>query len=130
MGYYSTFSGAITFDPPVRGEELENAPSPPEGLFVLKVDTQEEPHPEGTLIKKFSERIEPRWVDQVKAYSVASDLEAVVKLLPGRTFKGEFRIEGEEVGDVRRVFIDDGKVVEWKAELIWPDGAREANTHG
>jgi hypothetical protein len=97
-------------------------------LFRFQVFETETPVTGGLLKSKGCCVIEPRWGDEVKAYTVKADLAGLVDFLPGRTFTGEFRIEGEENGDIRRVFVDEsGTVVEWYPTLTWPDGRTEAH---
>jgi hypothetical protein len=127
MGYYSTVRGEVVFDPPMTYEEVESADDINGNcIFRFRVNETETPVAGGLLKSKSCCVIEPRWEDEVRAYTVKADLARLVSVLPGRTFTGEFRIEGEENGDIRRVFIDkDGQIVEWYPTLTWPDGRIE-----
>ena len=127
VGYMSTVRGAIVFDPPMTHEEVESMYDIDEDcLFRFRVFETETPVTGGLLKSKGCCVIEPRWEDEVKAYTVKDDLAGLVDFLPGRTFTGEFRIEGEENGDIRRVFVDEsGTVVEWYPAITWPDGTEE-----
>jgi hypothetical protein len=131
MGYYSTITGEISFEPPASYGEIRSL-SDKDRLFrfVQVAETQETE--EGTLTKVSARRIEPvldevEYVDdRIKAYSMESDLTDFRAALPNRRWSGEFRVEGEEAGDVQRLFVDDkGHVVLWKARLLWPDGTSE-----
>lgn len=124
MGYYSSVHGDISFSPPLTWADLKDY-DPGNALFKFDIERELQEAPEGTLEIKTASRIICAYEDEIKAYTVEQDLTKLLELLPDRTFSGEFRIEGEEAGDIRRVFIDRGKVVEWKAELAWPDGSRE-----
>ena len=125
MGYYSTITGEISFEPPASYGEIRSL-SDKDRLFrfVQVAETQETE--EGTLTKVSARCIEPVDDDRIKAYSMESDLTDFRAALPNRRWSGEFRVEGEEAGDVQRLFVDDkGHVVLWKARLLWPDGTSE-----
>src|SRR4051812_16240713 len=122
MGYYSTVSGEITFAPPLTWAEIQAAENPNTSLFALRIDEEQEDTPGGVFVRKTASTIYPRYREEVKAYTVEADLEAVLRVTPGRTFVGEFRVTGAD-GDVQRAFIEDGRVVVWDAVLLWPDGS-------
>lgn len=125
MGYYSHVYGEITFDPPLTHEDVEGL-DVGEGIFRFRVFETETTVMGGVLKSKGSCAIETAYEDEIKAYDVEGDLNRLITQLPGRVFRGEFRIEGEEQGDMRRVFIDmDHKVVEWRPTITWPDGEVE-----
>lgn len=125
MGYRSDMSGEISFSPPASWQELRSFARSDQCLFQFDIDEETVDTPEGELTRKTASRIVPRWESEVKAYTVAEDLNTFIDALPGRTFRGEIRIEGEESGDIRRAFIKDGVVVIWQARLLWPDGTTE-----
>ena len=125
MGYYSDIRGAITFEPPLNNKELKALPPATEGLFGFVEEQDIRETDEGLLSVRSSCTIACRYEDSVKTYTAEEDLAALVRLLPGRTFSGEIRIEGAEQGDIQRLFVLDGEVVVWRAVLTWPDGSVE-----
>lgn len=123
MGYYSHIKGEIQFDPPLNKKDIPG----PQELFAFDTDNESVEVEEGTLIRVSASRIVCRHEDDVRAYDVVAELRALTSSVQGRQWTGEFRIEGEENSDIRRVFVTghaDGTthVVEWRVELLWPDG--------
>lgn len=124
MGYISSIYGNITFTPPLINKELRACPNI--GFDVLKfdIDEEQEETSRGLLTMNSSNSIVTK-CDQGKLYCLFEELEHLVSYCPGRTFDGEFIIEGEENTDIRKLFVgDDETVIEWTAQVTWPDGSK------
>ena len=126
MGYYSYVRGSISFDPPLTHkeiQEIQNMASDSNWVFELDIEIRVRDTEEGELSYSTCNSIQSASEDQIKAYDAVEDLKTLVRRIPSpRTFNGEFRIEGEESGDIWRLRVVNGTVVEERAMVVWPDG--------
>lgn len=126
MGYYTTFSGELTFSRPLTFAELRGIPE--QACFELDRLTEARETEEGTLQVHTAHGITCKWDTAVKAYNVLAELNAIVDALPDDVdVAGELRGEGEESGDIRRyVSQQDRYIAELTPTLVWSDGHQEA----
>lgn len=134
MGYDSHMSGEITIEPPLNWTEYQAA-----GRFRRTADggdgrdtwlhlpLQEQPveTDDGTLVRKFADRIEPRTDEPVRRaeQGMSDDLAVLVDMFPGHTFTGHLYRAGVRQGDVQRYWVgDDQAVCTEHARLAWVDG--------
>jgi hypothetical protein len=130
MGYLSRVSGELIFSPAAVGVEarrLADAIKDNQAdIFSVPIHEDLEETVDGILTRQSSDSIIVNYDGAVRAYYVKSELQMIVDALPKDTeFEGEFRVEGERVGDIRRFVVVDGEVREWKATITWPDGQVE-----
>lgn len=119
MGYYSTVHGEISYTPGLLEDELQD----PIIQRYLKYDKD-------VTLNNDWHTIECSTDDQFKAYCLEEDLkELVAKLVelnPEITFTGYLEVQGEGRGpgnvDLWRLQVKNGKVVEVKPTLVWPEG--------
>lgn len=125
MGYYSTVTGEIAIIPPLSWKEIKDSPLLPHdeqrqdaklALEESTVDTED-----GTLIRRNAPRIVPATDDSYKAYDVVGAVQEIVNAFPGHTYTGYLQGEGEENDDMWRVYVKDGKAIEVKPEITWPE---------
>lgn len=117
MGYYSTCRYEITYRPELPRYAVQG----------------------NTIIYKYLEGddivLDAEWntisgpEDEFKAYWIKDNLTELVaeilKVNPDTTFEGFIEIEGEGDGagdiDLWRLQVKDGKVVEVKPKIVWPE---------
>lgn len=133
MGYTSYLSGEITIDPPIPWGELQRSlfvPTPERNewdrLAWLRVVQETEEIDEGTLIRREAVAIRPSEADELRAHGLAADVQAIIDAHGhGRTFSGFIFVRGAESPDIWRVAVEDGRAVEVRPRIIWPDGTEE-----
>jgi hypothetical protein len=122
MGYYSTVSGAIHFDPAISHEEASRHEVIAKYLNNSSTYTDIELRTyHGFLL----DTIESSYENEFKAYGLVNELKELIQALgTGRTYSGYLEILGEGHGggevDLWRLKVKDGKVVEVRPELVWP----------
>lgn len=130
MGYTSYLSGEITITPPIPWSELQGSPfvRTPERkeydrLVWLRMTEETVETNEGTLIRKHAVAIRPSEADELRADGLARQVQEIVTAHgDGRTFEGLFLVRGEESPDLWRVRVEDGRAVEERPRITWPDG--------
>lgn len=125
MGYRSEAIGEIGVFPPIPWENIKGTKFAVLGwsgdsYFVFKKEN-EFPDPVGATT------IYLRWTSEFKAYRITEELQEIVDLWgEGRTFSGEFIIQGEGDGieslDLWKLYVDsNNQVRELHAEIFWPE---------
>ncbi|WP_084963337.1 DUF6205 family protein [Thermoactinospora rubra] len=133
MGYVSYLSGEIIIEPPIPWRELQHSPfvrTPErkewERLTWLRVVEETKETDEGTLTRREAVAIRPSQADELRAHSLVTDVQAIVDAHgAGRTFTGFILVRGEESPDIWRVAIENGRAVEVRPRIVWPDGTEE-----
>lgn len=129
MGYYTHFTGQLTFSRPLTFEESKAITSDEEyPSFELAGDRHVKETELGRLEIITGVGIEPVSDDGMKAYDALDELLDLTCELPADvTISGEIRGEGEEAGDIRRYVpsVNGRSVVELKPKLVWADGHEE-----
>ena len=133
MGYTSYISGEITIRPPITWDELQDSPftlTPERNewdrLTWLKLHEEVVQTSEGILIRKVAVAIRPSEADELRVYDLDQDVQAIIDAHPGHTFDGVMVVRGEQSPDIWRVRIIDGRAVEERPRIVWPDGTEEA----
>ncbi len=109
MGYSTSLSGGLTFDPPLSALEYANSPYlsfGDAGSWSFKLD-----QPNTIVVDD----------ESAKHYDLEEELQEFIDSMPGATFTGCIEGDGEESGDMWRLYVVDGRVVKVKPELVWPD---------
>lgn len=124
MGYRSNAEGEIAISPPIPWAEIKGTKFATPGwsgnsYFVFQ-DVGEFPDPSGATT------IYLRWTSDFKAYTIKEELQEIVdKWGKGRTFTGEFIIQGEGDGieslDLWKLYVNSNEVKELHAEIHWPE---------
>ncbi|GAA0853246.1 DUF6205 family protein [Streptosporangium amethystogenes subsp. fukuiense] len=130
MGYHSDLSGEITFNPPIPWGELQDSEFISPGgnaewrrLVWLRMVEETVETSEGTLTRKQAVAIRPSDAGELRAGPLVSQLQEIVtKHGEGRTFDGHILVLGECSPDIWRVQVEDGKAVEVRPRIVWPDG--------
>jgi hypothetical protein len=124
MGYNTRVTGAILITPPLTAAELRAHPEVKDGDCAY-VQVNEEPveTDEGTLIRTTGNAIVPWRDEEYKAYDLVEQVQHIVSTFPDRAYEGRFDCYGEENPDIWRLVIRDGRAVQIRPQLIWPDEA-------
>jgi hypothetical protein len=127
MGDTNRYSGAITITPPLTGAEIRKAPDSVLDDVRLKVRETATPTDDGEIVVRTADAIVPT-CDGRSGRSFAEDLQLLVDHLliesPGRVFAGYIEVEwdpGYGLTPPSRYVVRDGRVVEVKAQIVWPD---------
>lgn len=134
MGYTTRFDGRLLFSRALTYEEQQAMPEAEDFQLVVSEEPRELPEGRMTVITAIG--IEAKPYEEMRAYDAVAQLERLVKALPeGVEVSGEIRGKGEATGDIRRyLWTDqdyeggrwpDGRIVELKPKLLWPDGLEE-----
>lgn len=133
MSYTSYLSGEIVIDPPIPWGELQGS------QFVRTPDNQEWDRltwlrlvedtvetDDGTLIRKQAIAIRHAEADELRVRGLDRQVQEIIDAHgDGRTFDGVFLVRGEKSPDIWRVRIIDGRAVEERPRIVWPDGTEE-----
>lgn len=128
MGYYTHYTDQINIYPPIKWSEVKDSP------FVEKEDDRwgyvtkdvrfgitEERVDEDT-VRKYADRIEPTQDDEYKGYDIVEHVQEIIDTYgKDRKFSGYINAEGEETGDLWRLYVRDGIAVAVKPEITWPE---------
>jgi hypothetical protein len=87
----------------------------------LEVSSETVTTDEGMLTRFTSDAIVPSTDDSFKVYSLMEDVQKIVSDFPDHTFSGYLYVEGEENDDMWRLYVKDGKAIQVKPEIVWPE---------
>jgi hypothetical protein len=126
MGHYTTVEGEIAITPPLTWSELKDSPfaraTNPTLRDVRLVVTEEQVDtPEGPLLRRSAAALVPAYADGYKAYHLVEHVQQAIDAFPGHAFTGRLDCSGEEAGDVWRVVVRDGRALEVRPQIVWPD---------
>lgn len=129
MGYTTYARGEIRIDPPLTASEIKGSPFMPDVArqrgtnrdVMFQIQMSEIETPEGTLFKRSAVAIVQSWEDEPRNYDIVAHVQELIDLHgTGRTFTGHFDMEGEEPGDIWRLYVRDGKAVRVDPVITWP----------
>jgi hypothetical protein len=131
MGYYTVFTGQIDITPEVPWGLIKDSD------FVLN---EEDPYSYiesdvrfyvreeasetfgGAFIKKSSSAIVPTWEDECRGRYILEHVQKIIELLgPFYFYSGYISAEGEDTGDMWRIYVINGKATKIVPEIVWPD---------
>jgi hypothetical protein len=122
MGYRTSVIGEITITPPLTWAEFKNSPfADGDGLDVkLRIETETVDTDDGPLMRKTATALIPTWDEAFKAYHTVEHVQRAIDAFPGHTFTGRLDCKGENA-DMWRVVVRDGRAVEVRPHIVWPD---------
>jgi hypothetical protein len=128
MGYNSNVDGQIDVTPPLTWKELQEKGYSEDGRYTpdwtcvrLEVSSETVSTDEGVLTRFTADAIVPSTDDSFKAYGLMKDVQKIVSDFPDHTFSGYLYVEGEENNDMWRLYVKDGKAIQVKPEIVWPE---------
>jgi hypothetical protein len=133
MGYYSHLSGEVTFTPGFDAKGTKFDPSNV-GDSCVAITTTGTPDTVALVDGKvtvvpgtLTSTIASAYEDSIKAYSLEGDFAEAVALAVANgatTFEGAIYVSGEEDDDRWRLRVENGKGIDERPELVWPNGDR------
>lgn len=127
MGYLTKVSGQIEISPPITWGELRKSNWPINDRYArnvrLVIEETEVDTDDGTMIRRVATAIAPMILDEpYKAYEIDDHINEIADTFgKGREFSGYLSGEGEEPGDLWRLYIRDGAAVRVTPEIVWPE---------
>ncbi len=127
MGYYTTYTERITIEPSLTWAEVKGSPWLDRSHGSVMLDLREEEvtqeTDEGTTVftRKTVVAVIPVSEDSYKGYGIVEDVQKIVDAFPGHAWKGYISAEGEEAGDLWRLAVRDGRAMQVKPRIVWPD---------
>lgn len=123
MGYNTTVTGEIRFDPPLTWAEIKKDKFNLQNHYEVFIDPdktiRETDEGQETIIT--ADRLLPSWIDG-KHYHLEEHVQKFMDLYgTGRTFTGRFECVGEEQPDMWRLEVHDGRVAVTRAVVVWPE---------
>jgi hypothetical protein len=130
MSYDINVSGEIRIDPPILAEEAHAAGFSGPGAFGDKdVAIRQLDEPVAGIPGAYR-RLVTAIVPAMATYTAYHLVEHIQEILDrwgeGRTFTGRFDCSDPDTGGLWRVEVHDGRAVEVKPRIVWPDGSEEA----
>jgi hypothetical protein len=126
MAYTTRFSGEIRIDPPIPAEEVAGTGFFHEGHRTASKDVRlkvVEVPVDGVPGAYRREAVAIVGLEGgFSCYDAVPHVQEIVNRWgAGRTFTGRLDAAGEEAGDVWRLLVRDGRAVEVRPQLVWPD---------
>lgn len=127
MGYNTRVTGEFELIPPVPWEKFKDSMFAPDSTNTYDADLRllvEEARVDtasGTAFIRMATRLVMREIDEYRAYHLLDQVQKAVDEFAGHTFVGRLNCKGEESGDLWRVVVRDGRAIEVRPEIVWPD---------
>lgn len=124
MGMLSSVEGRIEISPHLPWAKFRELHATAPGLNVrFEVHRETVDTEEGTLEVKKAVAIVPRYDDEYKAYYLLEHVQRLVDVCRGHQLSGYLE-EVTEEHQLSRIYVVDGKAVEVRPEIVWPDPSR------
>jgi hypothetical protein len=124
MGYYTQYSNEIEITPPIPYGKVKDTP------FIVKDDgfwgyTGKDVMfdiSEDIEGKRFARAIVPVQEDEYKGYNIVEHVQEIVDMFgDSHNFSGYLNAEGEETGDLWRLYVINGRATAIKPTITWPE---------
>jgi hypothetical protein len=141
VGGDARITGRISIAPPITWGELHDKPwahQSGNGHYpdvVVNLTTTKETTPDGEVFHHAGTEIITTG-HETSAYHLLDELNRIVTTFDAtpdgtrRTFTGFFHVVWAHGDEVYRVVIRDGRAVEVKPQIVWPEGARDEDAAG
>jgi hypothetical protein len=132
MGYISDVSGEIYINEDVKVKHLQNlitsklaktlaGKMPLDHCVFVDYEQNFEEVEDFTIVRFTASEIKPT-DSSMKAYGIVAEVQKIVDILgDGYTYSGYIELNGEEPGDLWRIYIRQGKAVEVQPKIVWPE---------
>lgn len=129
MGYPTDVEGRIVISPPVTGKEIGLRPElfQEEALNPRGKSRSAWGDVESTHIDVDGDTLVKRQCSSIRAYEgdfspwdLIPNVQEIVDAFPDREYTGYFECTGSD-GDLWRIAVRDGKAVEIKPTITWPE---------
>lgn len=129
MSYTTHVTGEFTITPPLTWPEFKDSKFAPHNIdcsydpdLILRVAEENIDTDDGPLLRRTATALVMREIDEYNSRNLLDQVQKAVDSFPGHAFAGRLDCEGEEGADLWRVVIRDGRAVEVKPQIVWPDG--------
>jgi len=128
MGYNTSVTGRIEILPPLSWGQFkdsifhENSDTWTDVVFDVEEVAFETD--EGLMTRIQAIAVIPASEDGYKAYNIQEELQRLVNVFwPRHGFKGRLEGDGQDNGDMWRLYVNDetGAVYKVKAKIVWPE---------
>lgn len=132
MGYISDVTGEIYVNEELKVSDLQKLVSgkiakslggkiPYEHCVYLDYEQTFEDAEDYTIVH-FEDGVIMPTSGSMKAYGIIAEVQKIVDILgDGYTYSGYIELNGEESGDLWRIYIRQGKAVEVQPQIVWPE---------
>lgn len=132
MGYYSDVTDEICISPDLKAADIRNliklnlaktldGKVPYEHCVYVDYEQQLKDYEDYTAVKFVAPEIRPI-SGNMKAYSILEDVQKIVDALGAEyTYSGYIELNGEEAGDLWRIYVRNGKATSVSPEIVWPE---------
>lgn len=128
MGYLTHFSGELRIDPPLTWAEIRDSQFTPERAesarldVKIRIDEIDVDTDEGVMTRRIGVALAPTYEDEMRGYNIVDHVQQFISAHPGHTVSGRLDCAGEDAGDLWRLEVHDGRAVEVRPRIVWPDG--------
>lgn len=130
MGYHTQFSGVLHIDPPLTNPEIVESPYWPSHLnynrygLTLDVNEKSEQTGEGELLRRWAEQATIQG-EELRRGHIEQQIDDFLAVHSGtHTVSGRLEWFGEDPGDLGRIQVKDGRRVNIKPAIVWPDSRK------
>ena len=130
MGYDTRFDGEIRIGPPLTWIEFRHTiwsptstaqPSDRYRDVKLRITEEIVETDEGSLTRRYADAAVPLTEERYRAYDIIKHVSELINTFPDHTFTGRFDCEGEDVGDMWRLVVKNGRAQKVVPHIVWPD---------
>jgi len=131
MGYYTSFDGEFVINPPLTWGEVRSSGFSPDAFekneleVKIRVGEQVVDDDEGTRITRTGVALVPAHDDEMRGYNIVEHVQLFIDEHLGHELIGRLDCRGEETGDLWRLEIQNGRAVQVRPRIVWPDGTEE-----
>jgi hypothetical protein len=124
MGYYTHYTEEITITPPIPYSKVKGTPflADEEDFWGWNGKDVKFEITEDSEGKRYASAIGPAQEDEYKGYHIVEHVQEIVDMFgDNHEFSGYINAEGEETGDLWRLYVLNGTATAIKPEIIWPE---------
>lgn len=130
MGYLTQVTGEIQITPPLTWKEIQEKGYqlgfPEECWTSVQVHIHEEEQntDEGVLTRRTGITLIPACSEPYKAHSLVQHVQKIIDTFPGHEFTGYLECDGDETGDLWRLYVKHREAYKVLPTIIWEEDAR------
>jgi len=128
MSYTTHVRGEFAITPALAWPEFKDSEFAPHNItesydpdLILRVAEESVDTDDGPLLRRTATGLVMREIDEYNSRNLLAQVQKAVDSFPGHIFTGRLECEGEENTDLWRVVIRDGRAVEVKPQIVWPE---------
>jgi hypothetical protein len=132
MGYITRFDGELRIHPPMVWAEVRDSRFGPERFdkehldVKIRVEEVTVETDEGFETRRTGVALVPAYEDEMRGYNIVEHVQQFLDSNAGvHDLEDRLDCRGEETGDLWRLEIHDGRAVQVRPRILWPDGTEE-----